>query len=133
MVTRPAITRSFQSRDPSIAAYATTYQYHPMLMPRIKSILAFWKKEVLHVSKSCWQSSWILEHKLARRLLADQRLSHSGVDKAKVVAYTLQNYRKSRRSGKRKESPGRSRHDSWDVNISFSRPSLPGVVMAASY
>ena len=75
----------------------------------------------------------MLEHKLAKRLLADQRLFYSGVDGAKVVAHTLQSHHRSRCSGERERSPGCSRHDSWDVNISFKPSLLLGVAMDASY
>ena len=75
----------------------------------------------------------MLGHKLARRLLADQCLSYFGVGGARVVAHALQSHRRSRRSGERKGLPGRSRHDSWDVNISFNPPLLPGVAVDASY
>ena len=75
----------------------------------------------------------MLEHKLAKRLFADQCLSYSGVGGARVLAHTLQRHWRSRCSGKRKRLPGRSRHNSWDVNISFSQPLLPGIVVAANY
>ena len=75
----------------------------------------------------------MLEHKLARRLLADQRLFYSSDGEARVVAYALQSHRRSRRNGERKGLPGRSQHDSWDINMSVSQPLLPGVVVATSY
>ena len=75
----------------------------------------------------------MLEHKLARRLLADQRLFYFGVGGARVVAHALQSQRKGRCNGEKKELPGRSQHDSWDVNISFNQPLLPGVAVDASY
>ena len=58
--------------------------------------------------KSRCQLSWILEHKLATRLFADQRLSYSSIDRAKGVVFALQSQQKSCYSGERKELPRRS-------------------------
>ena len=119
-VTRPPIT------------WPTNLILHTVI-PRIESTLASRRKEVLRVLKSRRRSSWMLEHKLTRRLFADQRLSYSGVGGARVVAHALQSHRRSRRSGERKGSTGRSWHDSCDVNISSNPPLLPGVAVDASY
>ena len=73
------------------------------------------------------------EHKLARRLLVDQRFSYSGFGGAKVVAHTLQSHQRSHHSDEKKVLPEHSRHDFWGVNISLSQSLLPVVVVAASY
>ena len=71
--------------------------------------------------KNCHLSNKIPEYKFISRLLADQCFSWSSNGKAKAEAHVVQI--KANKGAilavKQKWSSGRSRHDSWNGNISF--------------
>ena len=119
MVTRPAITWPFITASINCSLrYNLLVSFYTYTLYQIST--SFLKEGSLTCPKNYCRSSWMLEYKLARKLLADQCLSYSDTAGARVVAHTLQSHCKNHRSGERKKLPRCSQHNSWDINISFS-------------
>ena len=117
-------SRDFQSHDPSIAVYATTYQYHPTPISLYQISTSFLEERSL---------TRLISISSLKGLLADQRLFWSGDGRARIVAHALESHRRSRRRDERKRLPERSQYDFCDVNVSVNQPLLSEVVMVPSY